>query len=197
MDRSGTQDSARRLPRSRTLVRRRGGVGPCSSGASYRAATHRRGKPNWWTSRTGTQRWGFKGVNVELALYHRPLQRAQGVPGPGGAGSGGCAKLAVRWTGGPYCKSPDEPRKRSGWGQCGRPSPSYNPRPCVVLESAAMTQMRRWVIALATCFLTCCSSRPPATNERQLTSVMGMASSPVLSREWTENVPFSTSHNQW
>ena len=53
-----------------------------------------------------------------------------------------------------------------------------------MLKFAAMTE-RRWVIALATCFLTCCSAHPPATNERQLTSIVGMASSPVLSRDGT------------
>jgi len=57
------------------------------------------------------------------------------------------------------------------------------PEQAVVLKSAAMTEMPRWVIALATCFLTCCSARPPASNERQLTSTVGIARSPVLSHD--------------
>src|SRR5438105_31503 len=51
-----------------------------------------------------------------------------------------------------------------------------------MLKFAAMTEPR-WVIALATCFLTCCSAHPHVSDERQVTGIVGMASSPVLSRD--------------
>jgi len=45
--------------------------------------------------------------------------------------------------------------------------------------------MRWWDLILPVCLLTSCSTPPPAINERQITSRVGAARSPVLSRDGT------------
>jgi len=45
--------------------------------------------------------------------------------------------------------------------------------------------MRWWNLIFPVCLLTSCSTSPPAINERQITSQVGVARSPVLSRDGT------------